>query len=171
MSLRLIRGLSTKAVRIVEVSPRDGLQNEPNIPALTVSVKTELIKKLASAGLRWIETGSFVSPKWVPQVMMRFYWHPFLIGCRWPTLLRCWKDWQWMHCEYPVSSGQLYKPVSKSAYIPLHSHWKRSKWLPWRGRRSGFLGPYRPSRVQSYLENQNSTRNTKPYGWIHLKEW
>lgn len=57
-----------KAVRIVEVGPRDGLQNEPLSAALTSAVKCDLIKRLASAGLRWIEAGSFVSPKWVPQV-------------------------------------------------------------------------------------------------------
>lgn len=59
---------STKAVRIVEVGPRDGLQNEPNSAALTVEVKSQLIRKLAGSGLRWIEAGSFVSSKWVPQV-------------------------------------------------------------------------------------------------------
>ena len=59
---------ATKAARIVEVGPRDGLQNEPSSPALTAAVKSNLIRKLAEAGLRWIEAGSFVSPKWVPQV-------------------------------------------------------------------------------------------------------
>ena len=57
-----------KAIRIVEVGPRDGLQNEPNAVALNVEVKAQLIKKLAESGLRWVEAGSFVSPKWVPQV-------------------------------------------------------------------------------------------------------
>lgn len=52
----------------MEVGPRDGLQNEPNTTTLTVGVKSELIKRLARAGLRWIEAGSFVSPKWVPQM-------------------------------------------------------------------------------------------------------
>jgi hydroxymethylglutaryl-CoA lyase len=53
-------------VRIVEVGPRDGLQNE----AATVSVeaKLALIETLAEAGLRVIEAGSFVSPRWVPQM-------------------------------------------------------------------------------------------------------
>jgi len=54
------------AVRIVEVGPRDGLQNESTI--LPVAVRVELIQKLAAAGLRTIEAGSFVSPKWVPQM-------------------------------------------------------------------------------------------------------
>jgi hydroxymethylglutaryl-CoA lyase len=53
-------------VRIVEVGPRDGLQNEKQIvPAAT---KLELIRRLAAAGLRDIEATSFVSPKWVPQM-------------------------------------------------------------------------------------------------------
>jgi hydroxymethylglutaryl-CoA lyase len=53
-------------VRIVEVGPRDGLQNEKqNVPTAT---KLELIERLADAGLRDIEVTSFVSPKWVPQM-------------------------------------------------------------------------------------------------------
>ncbi len=53
-------------VKIVEVGPRDGLQNESK--PVSVAVKVELIKRLADAGLSVIETGSFVSPKWVPQM-------------------------------------------------------------------------------------------------------
>lgn len=53
-------------VRIVEVGPRDGLQNEAEIVPATV--KAELIDRLAAAGARTIEAGSFVSPKWVPQM-------------------------------------------------------------------------------------------------------
>jgi hydroxymethylglutaryl-CoA lyase len=53
-------------VRIVEVGPRDGLQNEKTIiPAAT---KVELINRLSQTGLRTIEATSFVSPKWVPQL-------------------------------------------------------------------------------------------------------
>ncbi|WP_374367082.1 hydroxymethylglutaryl-CoA lyase [Dongia sp.] len=53
-------------VRIVEVGPRDGLQNEAKpLPAL---MKIKLIDDLAAAGLREIEAGAFVSPKWVPQM-------------------------------------------------------------------------------------------------------
>ena len=53
-------------VRIVEVGPRDGLQNEKqNVPT---EVKLELIERLAAAGLRDIEATAFVSPKWVPQM-------------------------------------------------------------------------------------------------------
>ncbi len=53
-------------VRIVEVSPRDGLQNE-STPVPT-AVKIELIDRLAACGLPVIEATSFVSPKWVPQL-------------------------------------------------------------------------------------------------------
>ncbi|KAF0312902.1 Hydroxymethylglutaryl-CoA lyase, mitochondrial [Amphibalanus amphitrite] len=54
------------SVRIVEVGPRDGLQNEPQ--AVPTAVKVELIRRLAGAGLRTIEAASFVSAKWVPQM-------------------------------------------------------------------------------------------------------
>lgn len=53
-------------VKIVEVGPRDGLQNELNI--VPPEVKVELINRLSKTGLKVIEAGSFVSPKWVPQV-------------------------------------------------------------------------------------------------------
>lgn len=56
----------TDAVRIVEVGPRDGLQNEKTlVPAAT---KIELIDRLSATGLRSIEATSFVSPRWVPQL-------------------------------------------------------------------------------------------------------
>ena len=53
-------------VHIVEVSPRDGLQNEK--ATVATAVKIELINRLAATGLRTIEATSFVSPKWVPQM-------------------------------------------------------------------------------------------------------
>jgi len=53
-------------VRIVEVGPRDGLQNEP--AEVPTSVKLELIERLADAGLPAVEVTAFVSPKWVPQM-------------------------------------------------------------------------------------------------------
>ncbi len=53
-------------VKIVEVGPRDGLQNEPG--ELSVATRVELIEALADAGLSNIEAGSFVSPKWVPKM-------------------------------------------------------------------------------------------------------
>ena len=53
-------------VRVVEVGPRDGLQNEPS--AVPTEAKVALIEALADAGLTTIEAGSFVSPKWVPQM-------------------------------------------------------------------------------------------------------
>jgi hydroxymethylglutaryl-CoA lyase len=53
-------------VRIVEVGPRDGLQNEQQ--PVSADTKAELVARLADAGLRSIETTAFVSPKWVPQM-------------------------------------------------------------------------------------------------------
>lgn len=53
-------------VRVVEVSPRDGLQNEAVFVA--TADKRELIRRLAASGLRTIEATAFVSPKWVPQM-------------------------------------------------------------------------------------------------------
>ncbi len=53
-------------VKVVEVGPRDGLQNEA-IP-VSANDKIELIEKLSDAGVNYIESGSFVSPKWVPQM-------------------------------------------------------------------------------------------------------
>ena len=59
-----------KQVRIVEVGPRDGLQNEAliNGKAISAADKVALIEQLADAGVSYIESGSFVSPKWVPQM-------------------------------------------------------------------------------------------------------
>jgi isopropylmalate/homocitrate/citramalate synthase len=53
-------------VRIVEVGPRDGLQNEPG--EIPVAAKVRLVRALAEAGLPVVEAGAFVSPKWVPQM-------------------------------------------------------------------------------------------------------
>ena len=53
-------------VKVVEVGPRDGLQNEQQI--VPAAIKIELIERLADAGLSVIEATSFVSPKWVPQM-------------------------------------------------------------------------------------------------------
>ena len=55
-----------RRVRIVEVGPRDGLQNEKQL--VSTDVKVELIARLGAAGLPAIEATSFVSPKWVPQM-------------------------------------------------------------------------------------------------------
>ncbi|SEI75017.1 hydroxymethylglutaryl-CoA lyase [Allopseudospirillum japonicum] len=55
-----------KQVRIVEVGPRDGLQNEPQ--PISTADKLQLIDYLVDAGLTSIEAASFVSPKWVPQM-------------------------------------------------------------------------------------------------------
>ena len=53
-------------VRLVEVGPRDGLQNEAQ--PISVADKVHLVDALSAAGLSYIEVGSFVSPKWVPQM-------------------------------------------------------------------------------------------------------
>ena len=77
-----------KQVRIVEVGPRDGLQNEPR--PVSTEDKLELIERLALAGLTTIEATAFVSPKWVPQmadhaeVLRRVKRHP---GVTYPVLV------------------------------------------------------------------------------------
>lgn len=57
---------SNQKVKIVEVSPRDGLQNEKSL--ISADTKVELIHRLQDAGVQCIESGALVSPKWVPQV-------------------------------------------------------------------------------------------------------
>lgn len=75
-------------VTMVEVGPRDGLQNEK--AKISTSVKIELIERLANCGIPVVEAGSFVSPKWVPQmadteaVMAGLN---FLPGTRYPVLV------------------------------------------------------------------------------------
>jgi hydroxymethylglutaryl-CoA lyase len=53
-------------VKIIEVGPRDGLQNEATL--IPLDTKVELIRQLNQAGIQHIEAGAFVSPKWVPQM-------------------------------------------------------------------------------------------------------
>ena len=53
-------------ITIVEVGPRDGLQNEPQ--NLSTTLRIELIDRLANCGVPVVESGSFVSPKWVAQM-------------------------------------------------------------------------------------------------------
>ena len=55
-----------ESVTIVDVGPRDGLQNEKQV--LSTDLKVELIERLANTGVPVVEAGSFVSPKWVPQM-------------------------------------------------------------------------------------------------------
>jgi hydroxymethylglutaryl-CoA lyase len=77
-----------KSVKLVEVGPRDGLQNER--ATVPTAVKIELIDRLSATGLKVIEAGSFVSPKWVPQmadtadVLARIRRAP---GVRYPVLV------------------------------------------------------------------------------------
>ena len=61
-----LRMMKKEKIKIVEVGARDGLQNEKQ--ELSVELKVELIERLAACGLTTIESGSFVSPKWVPQM-------------------------------------------------------------------------------------------------------
>lgn len=85
----------TEFVRIHEVGPRDGLQNEPGV--IGVDRKVALIDLLATSGLRDIEVGSFVSPKWVPQmadtdqVLARL--HP-VDGVRYGVLVPNMRGWE-----------------------------------------------------------------------------
>ena len=53
-------------IELVDVSARDGLQNEPNAKALSAETKVAFIRRLAQAGLKRIEAGSFVRPQAVP---------------------------------------------------------------------------------------------------------
>jgi len=61
-----LRSRLPEAVTIVEVGPRDGLQNEQEI--VPTDVKVEFIERLGAAGLKVVEATSFVNPKWVPQL-------------------------------------------------------------------------------------------------------
>lgn len=73
--------------KIVEVGPRDGLQNEKKV--IPTDVKVEFIDRLSQTGLKAIEATSFVSPKWVPQmadhteIMTRIHREP---GVSYPVL-------------------------------------------------------------------------------------
>ena len=99
LSTRYYSSLHTRHdVQIVEVGPRDGLQNiKASIPTAT---KVELIRRLADTGLVNIEATSFVSPKWVPQlsdgaeVMKEILGHPGL-------------DYQSRQMNYPVLAPNM----------------------------------------------------------------
>jgi hydroxymethylglutaryl-CoA lyase len=60
--------VSDRFVTILECGARDGLQNEKE--TVSTATKAELITRLGGTGLRYIEAGAFVSPKWVPQVCL-----------------------------------------------------------------------------------------------------
>ncbi|MCC3653862.1 MULTISPECIES: hydroxymethylglutaryl-CoA lyase [Streptomyces] len=70
-------------VRIHEVGPRDGLQNEQAV--VPVEIKAEFIKRLAAAGLDTIEATSFVHPRWVPQLADAEQLMPLLAGPELPA--------------------------------------------------------------------------------------
>ncbi|MEO1638994.1 MAG: hydroxymethylglutaryl-CoA lyase [Pseudomonadota bacterium] len=85
----------TETVRIFEVGPRDGLQNEAQV--IPVARKMALIDALAKAGLQEIEIGSFVSPKWVPQMAdtdQVMAGVGFMEGVRLTVLVPNMKGWQ-----------------------------------------------------------------------------
>ena len=71
------RGFNTSScrpadhARIVEVGPRDGLQNEKK--SISLDTKIELIERLAKTGVTHMEAGSFVPSKWVPQVRLALF--------------------------------------------------------------------------------------------------
>ena len=98
-------------VKIVDVGPRDGLQNEKNhVPA---AAKIALVGLLQDAGLREIEVTSFVSPKWVPQMG--------IIG-------------EWRRCEHNLAArvqvSHIIECRDDTAGSILHSH---SIIIAWRG--------------------------------------
>ena len=66
VELYLLIATLSQFIKLVEVGPRDGLQNEKS--SISSEVKTKLVDLLSISGLKEIETGSFVSPKWVPQM-------------------------------------------------------------------------------------------------------
>lgn len=98
--LQQIRRLSSRSpeVSILEVGPRDGLQNIPT--PVSTAIKVELIDRLAATGLRNIEVASFVSPKWVPQlsdgheVMKHALQTAQRCNLRIPVLTPNWKGYQ-----------------------------------------------------------------------------
>ena len=75
-------------VRIVEVGPRDGLQNEKAI--IATADKIALIDRLSATGLRSIEATSFVSPKWVPQLADAAEVFAGIAQARRASAIRCW---------------------------------------------------------------------------------
>ncbi|MFI4957304.1 MAG: hydroxymethylglutaryl-CoA lyase [Gammaproteobacteria bacterium] len=75
-------------VKIMEVGPRDGLQNEPN--AVSTDIKKELITRLVSTGVNWVEATSFVSPAAIPQLQDADQLFPMLTkqaGIHYPVLV------------------------------------------------------------------------------------
>src|SRR5665213_2365642 len=75
-------------VKIMEVGPRDGLQNEPN--TIDTDVKKTLITRLSNAGLNWIEATSFVAPAAIPQLQdadRLFPLLPIKSGIAYPVLV------------------------------------------------------------------------------------
>lgn len=100
LSRRLSAGRNN-LVRIVEVGPRDGLQNEPNM--VPTALKLELINRLSQTGLRTIEATSFVSKRHIPQLSDAT---EVLAGLHSPTMVR----------------GYLPTPISYPVLVPTEKH-------------------------------------------------
>ena len=62
------KSLPENVVKLMEVGPRDGLQNEPKGDIISTNTKVALINRLVAAGVMNVEVGSFVRPELVPQV-------------------------------------------------------------------------------------------------------
>lgn len=127
---RSVRCLSTtprpraEEVRIVEVGPRDGLQNEKT--SIPLKTKIELIRRLAQTGLRDIEAGSFVAPKWVPQVRSLQY-RSILPAQR--RAARC--HWRWILILFPYAKdGQFSRRPESPSRPPSHRPTPHSLQLP-----------------------------------------
>jgi hypothetical protein len=89
------------SVRVVEVGLRDGLQNEKQL--VTTETKLQVLQGLYDAGLRSIESGSFVSPKWVPQMKDT------------PEIFQFLRDHR---IQFPGASFSALTPNAKGRYYP-----------------------------------------------------
>lgn len=104
-------------VKIIEVAPRDGLQNEKSI--ISVATKVELVDRLSQAGFPNIEAVSFVSPKWVPQmadgaeVMARIQRRPGTLYSALTPNLRGFEDAQAAGVDEVVIFGAASEAFSK----------------------------------------------------------
>ena len=124
-----------KSAKIIEVGPRDGLQNEKKL--VPTDVKIELINRLSDTGLSVIEATSFVSPKWVPQVcslwdnffksknFLESYFHFALLlslshhtksFVQWRELFVC-TQWHLLHTLHNYQKKKNWGPSSESQFF------------------------------------------------------
>jgi hydroxymethylglutaryl-CoA lyase len=131
-------------VRLIDVGPRDGLQNEKQpVPA---AVKIELVDRLQAAGLKEIEVTSYVSPKWVPQMAHN---HEVMqgitrqTGVRYSVLTPNLKGFEAAVADTPdeivvfgsageASAGRTSTAASPKASSASHRWWKRHWRWAWR---------------------------------------